>query len=241
MSASTTSSSSIISSEADRVRKLRDRVEAQEAKLRKLRALRGQVDQQRITNGSLCKYLPLGQQSWSWILQVSCCNFIVRCNFHWKSQKFCHAGNYLWNGMWNPLSSKQNCWPRKFGESVIRSKAFLLKVNVINRVGFFLSLKIDPVIVLLALCYFCSAKIVPSVNNGCINLYLFPWIRYVGHRLVSKHWKEFSEFEQGFWPLSLKLVKNSELELLKSSKFTETFEGPVIQMLIFAPMFILVH
>ena len=63
MSASTTSSSSIISSEADRVRKLRDRVEAQEAKLRKLRALRGQVDQQRITNGSLCKYLPLGQQS----------------------------------------------------------------------------------------------------------------------------------------------------------------------------------
>jgi hypothetical protein len=62
MSASTTSSSSIISSEADRVRKLRDRVEAQEAKLRKLRALRGQVDQQRITNGSLCKYLQLGPQ-----------------------------------------------------------------------------------------------------------------------------------------------------------------------------------
>ena len=44
-----------VSSEAERVRKLRDKIEAQESKLRKLRALRGQVDQQRITNGSLCK------------------------------------------------------------------------------------------------------------------------------------------------------------------------------------------
>jgi len=42
-----------VSSEAERVRKLRDKIEAQESKLRKLRALRGQVDQQRITNGSL--------------------------------------------------------------------------------------------------------------------------------------------------------------------------------------------
>jgi len=42
-----------VSSEAERLRKLREKIEAQESKLRKLRALRGQVDQQRITNGSL--------------------------------------------------------------------------------------------------------------------------------------------------------------------------------------------
>jgi len=47
------SNDSSVSSEAERVRKLRDKIEAQESKLRKLRALRGQVDQQRITNGSL--------------------------------------------------------------------------------------------------------------------------------------------------------------------------------------------
>jgi hypothetical protein len=39
------------------LRRLRDRVEAQELKLRKLRALRGQVDQNKLNNASLSKII----------------------------------------------------------------------------------------------------------------------------------------------------------------------------------------
>ncbi|XP_052271376.1 LOW QUALITY PROTEIN: apoptosis-stimulating of p53 protein 2-like, partial [Dreissena polymorpha] len=42
-----------LASENERLRKLRDKVEAQESKLKKLRALRGQVEQQRASNGNL--------------------------------------------------------------------------------------------------------------------------------------------------------------------------------------------
>lgn len=42
-----------VAAENERLRRLKDRVEAQELKLRKLRALRGQVDQDKITNGTL--------------------------------------------------------------------------------------------------------------------------------------------------------------------------------------------
>ncbi|XP_064621529.1 apoptosis-stimulating of p53 protein 2-like isoform X3 [Lineus longissimus] len=42
-----------IASENERLRKLREKVESQELKLKKLRALRGQVDQQRMSNGNL--------------------------------------------------------------------------------------------------------------------------------------------------------------------------------------------
>ncbi|XP_053408798.1 apoptosis-stimulating of p53 protein 2-like isoform X2 [Mercenaria mercenaria] len=42
-----------LASENDRLRKLRDKVEAQEMKLKKLRALRGQVEQQKASNGNL--------------------------------------------------------------------------------------------------------------------------------------------------------------------------------------------
>jgi hypothetical protein len=45
-----------IASENERLRKLREKVESQELKLKKLRALRGQVDQQRISNGNLSKF-----------------------------------------------------------------------------------------------------------------------------------------------------------------------------------------
>ena len=45
-----------IASENDRLRKLREKVEAQELKLKKLRALRGQVEQHKVSNSSLCKY-----------------------------------------------------------------------------------------------------------------------------------------------------------------------------------------
>ncbi|KAL4237493.1 hypothetical protein ACF0H5_002208 [Mactra antiquata] len=42
-----------LASENDRLRKLRDKVEAQEMKLKKLRALRGQAEQQKASNGNL--------------------------------------------------------------------------------------------------------------------------------------------------------------------------------------------
>lgn len=42
-----------MASENDRLRKLRDKVEAQELKLKKLRSLRGQVEQQKASNGNL--------------------------------------------------------------------------------------------------------------------------------------------------------------------------------------------
>lgn len=42
-----------IAAENERLQRLRERVEAQEMKLQKLRALRGQVDQQKINNSSL--------------------------------------------------------------------------------------------------------------------------------------------------------------------------------------------
>ncbi|XP_052768661.1 apoptosis-stimulating of p53 protein 2-like isoform X2 [Mya arenaria] len=42
-----------LASENDRLRRLRDKVEAQESKLRKLRALRGQVEQHKASNGNL--------------------------------------------------------------------------------------------------------------------------------------------------------------------------------------------
>nr|CAD7435738.1 unnamed protein product [Timema monikensis] len=46
-----------VAAENERLRRLRDRVEAQELKLRKLRALRGQVDQTKLNNASLSEYL----------------------------------------------------------------------------------------------------------------------------------------------------------------------------------------
>lgn len=45
-----------VQAESERLKRLRDRVDAQEMKLRKLRALRGQVDQQKQNNISLSKY-----------------------------------------------------------------------------------------------------------------------------------------------------------------------------------------
>jgi apoptosis-stimulating of p53 protein 1 len=48
-----------VAAEHERLRRLRDRVEAQEQKLRKLRALRGQVDQTKLNNATLSKYLYL--------------------------------------------------------------------------------------------------------------------------------------------------------------------------------------
>lgn len=44
-----------VQAESERLRRLRDRVDAQELKLRKLRALRGQVDHQKQNNVSLSK------------------------------------------------------------------------------------------------------------------------------------------------------------------------------------------
>ena len=46
----------MVAVEHERLRRLRDKKETQEQKLRKLRALRGQVDQTKLNNVSLCKY-----------------------------------------------------------------------------------------------------------------------------------------------------------------------------------------
>lgn len=46
-----------VAAEHERLRRLRDRVEAQEQKLRKLRALRGQVDQTKLNNATLSECL----------------------------------------------------------------------------------------------------------------------------------------------------------------------------------------
>lgn len=46
---------SSVQSEAEKLQRLKERVETQEAKLRKIRAMRGQVDYSKLINGTLCK------------------------------------------------------------------------------------------------------------------------------------------------------------------------------------------
>lgn len=41
-------------SETEKLQRLKDRVESQEAKLKKIRATRGQVDYSKVINGNLC-------------------------------------------------------------------------------------------------------------------------------------------------------------------------------------------
>lgn len=41
-------------SESEKLQRLKDRVESQEAKLKKIRAMRGQVDYSKVINGNLC-------------------------------------------------------------------------------------------------------------------------------------------------------------------------------------------
>lgn len=43
-----------VQSEAEKLQRLRERVESQEAKLKKIRAMRGQVDYSKLINGNLC-------------------------------------------------------------------------------------------------------------------------------------------------------------------------------------------
>lgn len=46
---------SLVQSEAEKLQRLKERVETQEAKLKKIRAMRGQVDYSKLINGNLCK------------------------------------------------------------------------------------------------------------------------------------------------------------------------------------------
>lgn len=43
-------------SESEKLQRLRERVDSQEAKLKKVRAMRGQVDYSKLINGNLCTY-----------------------------------------------------------------------------------------------------------------------------------------------------------------------------------------
>ncbi len=45
----------LVQSEAEKLQRLKERVESQEAKLKKIRAMRGQVDYSKLINGNLCK------------------------------------------------------------------------------------------------------------------------------------------------------------------------------------------
>lgn len=45
-------------SESEKLQRLKERVESQEAKLKKIRAMRGQVDYSKVINGNLCKLEP---------------------------------------------------------------------------------------------------------------------------------------------------------------------------------------
>lgn len=42
-------------SESEKLQRLKERVESQEAKLKKIRAMRGQVDYSKVINGNLCE------------------------------------------------------------------------------------------------------------------------------------------------------------------------------------------
>lgn len=44
-------------SESEKLQKLKERVETQESKLKKIRAMRGQVDYSKIMNGNLCMWI----------------------------------------------------------------------------------------------------------------------------------------------------------------------------------------
>lgn len=55
----------VANAEGERLRRLRERVEAQESKLRRLRALRGQVDLQKTYNVTLSEYLNLFTFNWT--------------------------------------------------------------------------------------------------------------------------------------------------------------------------------
>ena len=43
-------------SESEKLQRLKERVDSQEAKLKKIRAMRGQVDYSKVINGNLCMY-----------------------------------------------------------------------------------------------------------------------------------------------------------------------------------------
>ena len=69
-----------MAAEDERLRHLRDKVDAQEQKLRKLRSLRGQADSAKSSNHSLCKWL----HSYSLVLFVEYAQSVVYlrfCNF----------------------------------------------------------------------------------------------------------------------------------------------------------------
>ena len=52
-------------SESEKLQRLKDRVESQEAKLKKIRAMRGQVDYSKVINGNLCTYTRSIYTIWS--------------------------------------------------------------------------------------------------------------------------------------------------------------------------------
>lgn len=68
-------------SESEKLQRLKDRVESQESKLKKIRAMRGQVDYSKVINGNLCmcsqKERPFSQvlhtahKPWSWIINYN--------------------------------------------------------------------------------------------------------------------------------------------------------------------------
>ncbi|KAI8128477.1 Apoptosis-stimulating of p53 protein 1 [Lucilia cuprina] len=104
----------VANAEGERLRRLRERVEAQESKLRRLRALRGQVDLQKTYNVTLTKPLTIRKQPLSEQPRLKSSSNITKPQVNNKiSRKLDHnsANNYLFNERRsnnNELSSETN-------------------------------------------------------------------------------------------------------------------------------------
>lgn len=84
--------------EGERLRRLRERVEAQESKLRRLRALRGQVDLQKTYNVTLSKYFILFTNSFlfeatKW--EIGSCRQNLCASIHWLNWNIYNNNNSL--------------------------------------------------------------------------------------------------------------------------------------------------
>lgn len=83
-----------VQSEAEKLQRLKERVETQEAKLKKIRAMRGQVDYSKLINGNLCEpkhiaemitmFLPcwLFVLCYVWLFDPQMCAIYIKINSH---------------------------------------------------------------------------------------------------------------------------------------------------------------
>lgn len=66
----TPDSCSLLQGEAEKLQRLKERVETQEAKLKKIRAMRGQVDYSKLINGNLSRFFTQSHKHETFNLQL---------------------------------------------------------------------------------------------------------------------------------------------------------------------------